>query len=137
MRLHKVSPLVVGLAAVGLLAGAGILPARAEYQPKGKRDPFMPLVNQQGHRVHPPGSVEADDSGLGNLVLQGIVFDPKRESYAVISGQVVRELEEIEGVRVVKIEPDAVTVEVEGETRRLTVQELEEEETLTKEKKTP
>ena len=128
----------IGLVAAGLLAAVWADPVPAEYQAKGKRDPFIPLVNSQGQRVHPPGAEEGESTtGLGNLILQGIVFDPKEESYAVISGQVVREQEDLEGVRVVKIESDAVTVEVEGQTHRLTVQELKEEENPTKEKTTP
>ena len=125
------------LAAV-LLAAGGSPAARAEYQSKGKRDPFIPLLNSEGQRIHPPGSEEGKSLGFGNLVLQGIMFDPKAESYAVISGQVVREQEELEGVRIVKIEPDGVTVLVEGQSHRLTVQEPQSnQEASTEEKKTP
>ena len=108
-----------------LLAGGA---AFAEYQPKGKRDPFVPLLTSEGQRIHPPGAEEGQQGGLGNLILQGIVFDPKADSYAVISGQVVREQEELEGVKVVRIEPDSVTVLVDGQSHRLTVQEPEKKE---------
>ena len=123
----KASRFLVLLLAGGFLAGAAAAPARAEYQSKGKRDPFVPLLTSDGQRIHPPGSEDGREGGLGNLVLQGIVFDPKAASYAVISGQVVREQEELEGVKVVRIEPDSVTVLVDGRKHQLTVQEPEQE----------
>lgn len=119
-------PLAWALAG-GLLAGGLAAPAQAAYQSKGKRDPFVPLVTLDGQRIHPPGSEDGREGGLGSLVLQGIVFDPKADSYAVISGQVVREQEELEGAKVVRIEPDGVTVLVDGQSHRLTVQEPEQE----------
>ncbi len=122
----KAIRLFSALLAGGLLACGAAAPASAEYQPKGKRDPFVPLLTSDGQRIHPPGAEEGQETGLGNLVLQGIVFDPKAESYAVISGQVVREKEELEGVKVVRIEPDSVTVLVDGQSHRLTVQEPEQ-----------
>lgn len=122
----RASRLLSFFLAGGLLAFGA--PARAEYQPKGKRDPFVPLLTSDGQRIHPPGAEDGQGSGLGNLVLQGIVFDPKSDSYAVISGQVVREQEELEGVKVVRIDPDSVTVLVDGQSHRLTVQGPEQEE---------
>lgn len=122
----KALRLFSALLAGGLLACGAAAPASAEYQPKGKRDPFVPLLTSDGQRIHPPGSDDGREGGLGSLVLQGILFDPKADSYAVISGQVVREKEEIEGVKVVRIEPDSVTVLVDGQSHRLTVQELEQ-----------
>ncbi len=131
--------LCMGVAAGLLAAGWGLTPVGAEYQAKGRRDPFIPLLDSEGRRIHPPGVEDEEGSpGLGNLLLQGILFDPKAESYAVINGQVVREQEELEGVRVVRIEPDSVTVSVEGQSHRLTVQEPQPDpEASTEETTTP
>lgn len=138
LPVRQCSVLLSSLLAVALLAAAGLPAVWAEYQPKGRRDPFIPLVNSEGQRIHPPGSEDGESLGLENLVLEGIMFDPKAESYAVISGQVVREQDELEGIRVVKIEPDGVTVLVEGQPHRLTVQEPQSNsQASTEEKKTP
>lgn len=114
--------LLVGLASVGLRLVAD--PAWAEYQSKGKRDPFVPLLTKEGQRVYPPGTDEELTSGEIRVILQGIVFDPKADSYAVINGKVVREKEEIEGVKVLKIEPERVTILVEGKPQLLTLRQF-------------
>ncbi len=102
--------------------------AWAEYQPKGKRDPFIPLLTKEGQRIHPPGLDEETAGGLASVVLQGVVFDPKAESYAIINGRIVRQHEEIDGMKVLKIEPTSVTLLVEGKPYQLTLRKSEEEE---------
>ncbi|MBI3318314.1 MAG: hypothetical protein HYZ90_04085 [Candidatus Omnitrophica bacterium] len=128
MRRRSVLPLSIGLLTAHL---AGLSVARAEYAPKGKRDPFVPLVTEAGQRIHPPGLDEEVSEGVAGLSLQGIVWDPnpKAESYAVINGQVVREMDEIDGMKVVKIEPMSVTVLVEGQPHELALHQPEPEET--------
>ena len=111
---------------VVILFGCSV--AWAEYQPKGKRDPFIPLLTKEGQRIHPPGLDEETASGLASVVLQGVVFDPKAESYAIINGRIVRQHEEIDGMKVLKIEPTTVTLLVNGEPYQLTLRKSEEEE---------
>ncbi len=94
-------------------------PAGAGYQSRGKRDPFVPLLTSEGQRVNPPGLDEEVGNGLKQMTLQGIVFDPKSESYAILNGRVVREKEEIDGMKILKIEPEAVTLLIEGQEHRL------------------
>lgn len=100
----------------------------ADYASKGKRDPFVPLLTADGQRLHPPGLDEEAETVIGALVLEGIVFDPRSESYAVINGRIVREEEELNGMKILKIESTAVTVLVEGQTHRLSVHQPKEEE---------
>ena len=107
--------------AVGLgsfLIAVGAIRAQGEYLPKGKRDPFVPLLTPEGQRIHPPGE-EEPVAGRAAVTLQGIVFDPQAESYAVINGRIVREQEEIDGMKILKIEPDGVTVLVDGTPRTI------------------
>lgn len=103
-------------------------PAWGEYQAKGRRDPFVPLITADGQRIQPPGIDEETPSGVEGLVLQGVVFDPRAESYAVINGQVVRVQDLVNGMQVVKIDPTAVTLLVEGQPRELILQEAAAEE---------
>ena len=111
----------------GLLATLACLPAWADYLPKGKRDPFVPLISTDGQRIHPPGSEEEVTPGVTAVTLQGIMFDPGSESYAILNGHVVREKEEFAGVKVLKIEPNRVTVLVDGQEHSLIVHQPTEE----------
>jgi len=111
----------------------GCFPAWGEYQPKGKRDPFSPLILPDGRRMTPPGvEEESGASGPGSAVLQGILFDPAGDSAAVLNGHVLREKEEWEGIKLLKIEADSVTISKNGETQQLVLEQPETE----KEKKT-
>ncbi len=105
----------------------GFATARAEYQSKGKRDPFIPLLNTDGQRIKPPGLDEEVGAGVGGVTLQGIVFDPRAESFAVLNGQVIREYEDVNGIKVLKIESDMVTILVDGQTHELRVSKPKEE----------
>ena len=105
------------------LAVSAPVPVRAEYQAKGKRDPLVPLLNAEGQRIYPPGYDEEVATGIQGLALQGIVFDSKSDSYAIVNGQLVRKGDEIEGMRVVEIGPRAVTIQAGGQEHQLLIQE--------------
>ena len=114
--------------AVFALSVGGPSAAWAAYESKGRRDPFIPLLLASGERVNPPPDQEgAGPPGLSSVALQGLVYDPSAESYVILGGQLLRENEEWEGVRILKIEPNAVTIWRDGETHQLTVRETEEE----------
>lgn len=91
-----------------LLIGHGIIfsLAHAEeirYDRAHKRDPFAPLVGPHASRVAGGMAGEA-------FQLEGVVFDPKKGSYAIIDGAICREGESIDGGQLVKILPDRVVV---------------------------
>ena len=100
-------------------------PACAEYQPKGKRDPFVPLLLSAGRRIAPPA--DEQPAGLDHLVLQGVVFDPGGESAAILNGHVLKEKQEWEGIKLLKIEASGVTVWRNGQIERLTLQKTTKE----------
>lgn len=114
--------------ALWLTAGLFLFPpgAFAEYQAKGRRDPFIPLLTESGQRIYPPGYDEEVPTGLSGLRLQGIVFDPKADSYAVVNGEIVRLEEEVEGFKVVRIDAVSITVAAEGESHQLFLRNPEE-----------
>ena len=101
--------------------------AAADYQSKGKRDPFVPLLTQDGRRIQPPGLDEETGLASAKLNLQGIVLGKGKDSFAIINDRIIREQEEIEGVKVLKIEPNRVTVLVDGQEHSLIVHQPTEE----------
>lgn len=121
------SLVLAGVSALTILLTAP--PVRAEYHPKGKRDPFVPLLTSDGQLIHPPGLDEGEATGgLAALALQGVLFDPGAESFAVINGRLVREQEEVEGVKVLKIAPNMVTVLADGQSHELVFRQKPTEE---------
>lgn len=113
------SVLVFALAVPGTAFGA--------YRNRGKRDLFVPLLTADGQRIYPPGTDDATE-GAGAFLLQGIVFDPEAQSYAIINGQVVRELGSIGGMTLIEIKPNEVVLELEGQPLILNLQKIEPEE---------
>ena len=105
------------------LGAASPAPGRAEYQSKGKRDPFVPLLLPDGRRLNPPETAgEEGMAGAGDALLQGIVYDPAGDSYVILNGHVLREKQEWGGIKLLKIEPNGATILKEGETHRLSLQ---------------
>lgn len=88
---------------VFLLIGICIIFSVAEaeeirYDKGNRRDPFLPVR----------GSSIGVSTTREGLTVEGIVFDPKGSSYALIGGQVYREGESLENAKIVKIMPDRV-----------------------------
>lgn len=117
--------------AVLLVLAVGASVVEAAYQAHGKRDPFVPLLTASGQRIHPPGGDEETATGAARVALQGIVYDPKTESYAILNGRVMRLGETIDGITVTAITPTTVTVMMNGQAHQLTVQTSTTEETTT------
>jgi hypothetical protein len=74
------------------------------YNGQGKRDPFIPLITPSGYLVN----LETDKNA--SLHLEGIMFDPKGDSIAIINGELVRAGESIGDAVCVSIEPTKITV---------------------------
>lgn len=69
------------------------------YDKGNRRDPFEPLIGVAGVR----GGI-----GLGKeaFLLEGLVYDPKKGSYAVIGGEIYREGESVNGAELMEVLPD-------------------------------
>lgn len=65
------------------------------YDSDGRRDPFAPALSRTG-----------SGSESNGFLIEGIVFDPRGGSYALINGQIYREGESLDGSQLVKIMPD-------------------------------
>lgn len=82
-----------------------------KYDPKQKRDPFAPLIGPAGEYLTPFGDVKA----IGDMKLEGIIWDPNGESYAIINGEIVKEGDYLGGVLVSKVNPKEVIILLEGQ----------------------
>lgn len=82
-----------------------------KYDPKNKRDPFAPLIDKEGNSLpeYRPATTAV------TLNLEGIVWSDKGESYAIISGVVLRVGEMIGDYTVKKIERSRVILTRAGE----------------------
>jgi hypothetical protein len=70
------------------------------YDAKGRRDPF---VSPETKETRGPKAYDT-----GDFTVEGIIFDPANESLAVINGKVLREMENLGGFRIDKIERTVV-----------------------------
>jgi len=85
--------------------------AEYAYDDKGRRNPFMPLVTQDGRLVKVE---EAQGEGAG-LSLEGIIFDNRGLSYAIVNASVVKIGDKIGDYQVYRIDQDKVVFLKEGE----------------------
>ena len=74
------------------------------YQVQGKRDPFIPLISPAGFLLN----LEPQENSV--LSLEGIMYDPKGDSIAIINGELLKVGESAGDAVITSIEPDKVTV---------------------------
>jgi hypothetical protein len=93
------------------------------YDAEGKRNPFIPLVSEEGKLLRLTGSTpepaKADqDMEPGMSVMhpcvQGIVVDPRGSSFAVVNDEIVKEGDAIGDYQIVKIAADRVIFQKDG-----------------------
>lgn len=75
------------------------------YDSKGRRDPFLPLVSSEGYLINAEPYSDASE-----VKVEGIIYDPRGNSFAIINTQVVRIGEKVGAFEVLKIEKDKVTL---------------------------
>ena len=90
------------------------------YDAKNKRDPFIPLVTSDGRLL----KLEQEE-GTQGLLLEGIIYDDKGISCAIVNGEVVRVGDEAGGFQVLKIQKDKVIFIKDGQPTEI---ELKKEE---------
>ena len=82
----------------------------AAYDAHGRRDPFMPLVS--GHAPEASGLMGVES--IDDAVIEGVVYDPRSTSVAIINGTLVKEGETVGSVTVVKVRSDGAVLSVNG-----------------------
>ena len=80
------------------------------YDPKGKRNPFIPLVTPEGRLV----KLDKEEAA-GPLRIEGIIYDKHGRSFAVVNGFVVAIGDVVGDYQILKIEDNKVIFIKEGQ----------------------
>jgi len=80
------------------------------YDSKNKRNPFIPLVSQDGRLL----KLDRQEA-KGDLNVEGIIYDKKGRSYAIVNGAVVGIGDAVAGYEILKIENNKVLFIKEGQ----------------------
>jgi len=80
------------------------------YDDKGRRNPFLPLVDKDGRYLLEADVVYSSDE----LNLSGILWDPQGRSSCLINDQVARIGESIYGFTIKNITKDSVAISKNG-----------------------
>lgn len=91
------------------------------YDSKGKRNPFIPLVTSDGRLL----KLDTEEEHKSAVFLEGIIYDKRGLSYAIVNGVVVRIGDRVGDYQVLKIEERKVILIKEGQIQEL---ELKKEE---------
>ena len=79
------------------------------YDDKGRRDPFLPLIDENGRYLSHTESLSFDE-----LKLSGILWDPQGASSCLINNQIVKLGESICGFMLEDISKDNITLSKDG-----------------------
>lgn len=93
---------------------------QAIYDAKGKRDPFIPLINAEGRLL----KLDNENSSRG-LSLEGIIYDKNGQSLAIINSEIMQIGDKIIDYQVLKIEENAVILIKDGEIIRVALEKEE------------
>ncbi|MFH1655606.1 MAG: hypothetical protein ABH954_03240 [Candidatus Omnitrophota bacterium] len=90
------------------------------YDSKGKRDPFLSLVSPEGYLIKIEPFSETSE-----INIEGIIYDPRGSSYAIINSEVVKPGDVIGRFEIIGIERNKVILIKDSEKIEI---ELKEEE---------
>ncbi len=113
-RQIKHLPLALYLIFMPILVMAGFVFAQESefvYSIKNNRDPFLPLVTPDGYITNLEPQSEISD-----INLEGIIFDPKGASFAVINGNVIAENALVGKFKIVGIKKDKIILQNDQKT---------------------
>src|SRR3989338_5580369 len=84
-----------------LLLSSSLLAAeKSLYNSHGKRDPFIPLVTST---MKSSSSNLLGIDNIDDLIVEGVVYDPKNGSVVIVNGTILKEGEEFGSVKVLKV----------------------------------
>jgi hypothetical protein len=104
-------------------AYASVLTERNQikYDDRGRRDPFLPLIGNDVAVTQVAYLKSVDD-----LMIEGILMDPKKGSVVVVNGQVLKEGNYIGGFRIDTINSNKVIFSREDKTYTVNYGEADE-----------
>ncbi|MSR76976.1 MAG: hypothetical protein EXS63_01945 [Candidatus Omnitrophica bacterium] len=79
-----------------------------KYDSAGQRNPFIPLVTSEGAMAITAVGVKKSSG----LKVEGIIFDPKGGSFALINGKFYKEGEQVDNAQLISIFKDRVVLSV-------------------------
>ncbi|MEK6727590.1 MAG: hypothetical protein AABY28_02805 [Candidatus Omnitrophota bacterium] len=80
------------------------------YGPKGKRNPFIPLITQDGRLM----KLDKEEA-KGDLIIEGIIYDKYGRSFAIVNGSVAGVGDAVGGYQVLRVEENRVIFIKEGQ----------------------
>jgi len=102
-----------------VLAAIGDIAALAEdgfnYNAKGKRDPFIPLISESGRYA----SDAYEASAAEDIRLEGIVWDDVNGSIAIINGEIAKQGDSLGTMKILKINKDSIIFDIGGENVKI------------------
>ena len=102
--------LTLGFGMIFLISDAVADAPRASYDAHGKRDPFIPLIT----RGSSAGTGLLGVESIEDIVVEGIVYDPRKGSIVIANGAVLKEGQKQGFVRVVEVRPKGAVFSIHG-----------------------
>ena len=81
------------------------------YNAHGRRDPFTPLVTST---TKSSSSNLLGVDSVEHIVVEGVVCDPQHGSLAIVNGTILKEGEELAGIKVLKVASSGVYFLING-----------------------
>ncbi|MFH1128897.1 MAG: hypothetical protein V1699_05775 [Candidatus Omnitrophota bacterium] len=93
-----------------------------KYDPKGKRNPFIPLVTRDGKLL----KLDTSEEGNKGFTLEGIIYDKNGVSYAIFNGSVVKTGDTVGDFQILKIMNNKIVIIKEGQASEIELNKGEE-----------
>jgi len=90
-----------------------------QYESKGKRDPFVPLVGAE----KPAAARLIDITSIDDIRLDGIALRAKGEAAAIINGELIKSGDKVGDITVKSITKTTVTLIIGGKAHELKLPE--------------
>ncbi|MFH0731901.1 MAG: hypothetical protein V2A72_03140 [Candidatus Omnitrophota bacterium] len=84
--------------------GANLAPEVFVYNAEGKKDPFLPLVTEDGKISMGYDMIKT----VEDIRLEGIAYDPEGESVAIINGMILKRNDMVGEMKLIRINSDSV-----------------------------